>query len=713
MVALLLAVAFQAQGADALPALSPSIEHDADYLLTTDDFSSPQFGMRVEDVREGEGRLVVRTTGAEFVFDIADGTLHLRQRLGAEREAATVMFGADTLAGLKVEKRSDGAVRLTAAEGKLRMRINGDSLLMIRDERALAVGCEPLFSPRTAREYAGNFLLLDEYGGIGSYLATGPASSCTSRPGETVEYSLQPGQILWLAVAPPREYPWEASFRDRVCWHWSTKTGYPPDADIEQWSRYGNILLQQSEVMLWKDWSLRFIPRDGLAEFQRVNATCERLGMRNIVYTSPFYFLTGTGLESRAMNSFDNFAVTGFSPGDEHGLNWPIFVEEIRKVMRDYKPDGLYFDGIYGNVVRTYLLSRKAREIVGDDGILEYHATGSPPGGGVYLPQIDTYYSFILRGEGCQPLYTDPDYLRYFVSTYNVSNSIGVLCNNNDYPLDERFVNTLLDDNIRLHYLLGGPEDQRTQGMERYYWPALNDGLRERVARASEARQAATPPMWELLRRARESTDAGLRDLYEWKPSDPGLHAEVDANKDAEAPLPGGWRAYMSPHSEAKIGTDGQVLRIDARAHTVAYLERDLPADAVAVECRIRGVGDCGMSWGPGVLLRVGARTFRVGVRSDGQAQVDVTGKQMLVPDFPVGKWSMLRIRLTQGCVVFESLLGELGWRPFHVEYVGAVEGPRSIAVGKIPYDGSKTEYTDHGGLGACEIGLVRAYGAP
>ena len=51
---------------------------------------------------------------------------------------------------------------------------------------------------------------------------------------------------------------------------------------------------------------------------------------------------------------------------------------------------------------------------------------------------------------------TREDYLRYFVSTYNISNSIGVLCNNNDYPLDEKFVNTLLDNNIRLHYLLGG-----------------------------------------------------------------------------------------------------------------------------------------------------------------------------------------------------------------------------------------------------------------
>lgn len=289
----------------------------------------------------------------------------------------------------------------------------------------------------------------------------------------------------------PRPYPWEKSFTERVAWHWSKKTGYPSDADIEQWSRHANILLQQAEVMLWKDWSLRFIPRNGLEEFQRVNRTCERLGMRNIVYTSPTYFLTGTGLESKAMNNFDNFAITGFSPGDGRGLNWPIFLSEITKVMKEYQPDGLYFDGIYDNIVRTYLISRKTRELVGDIGIMEYHATGSPPGNGVYLPQIDTYFTFILRGEGSQGQYTDPDYLRYFVSTYNISNSIGVLCNNNDYPLDKKFMSTLLDNNIRVHYIAGGSEDPRRQGMERYYWPALKPELVKRVEGQQEARQAA------------------------------------------------------------------------------------------------------------------------------------------------------------------------------------------------------------------------------
>ena len=713
MSALLLALVLNTIAADeqALPPVSPSVEHDAEYLLTTDDFSCSQFGMAVEDVREDGGRLTVRTTGAEFVFEPAAGTLRLRQRLGKAREAAVVSLGEGALTELKVEHRSEGAVLLSARGGDLRIRINGDSLLMLRDAAEREVSYRLGFSPLTVRQAGGNYLFLDEYGGVGSYLATGFAATSEPYTGAAVSCRLQPDQILWLSVAPPREYPWEDSLRDRVCWHWSTQTGYPPDSDIETWSRHGNILLQQSEVMLWKDWSLRFIPRNGVEEFERVNRTCERLGMRNIVYTSPFYFLTGTGLESRAMNSFDNFAVTGFSPGDGRGLNWPIFIAEITKVVREYRPDGLYFDGIYDNVVRTYIVARKAREIVGERGLLEYHATGSPPGGGVYLPQIDTYFNFILRGEGCEAQYTDPDYLRYFVSTYNTSNSIGVLCNNNDYPLDKGFVDTLLDDNVRLHYLLGGPEDQRTQGMTRYYWPALNEGLRARVERAASERETAGTGIGEALRRAASSDASTLRPIYEASFADAGFSANVNPEKPEDIALPDGWHAYLSPHSQGAISSEGGVLRISALGNTVAYLERPVPDDTVAVGCRIRGTAECGMSWGPGLLLRIGARMFRAGLRSDDRAQIDRGGSQTLFEGFPLGSWSWLRLRFVEGCALYETSEDGTSWRCLQIEYVGTLDGPKSVAVGKIPYDGSRTEYTDFGGPGGCEVTAVRVLG--
>ncbi len=710
MIAPALMLAFLALAAPQapLPALSPSIEADAEYLLTTEELSSAQFGMAVEQVSASDGRVTIRTTGATFVLEPAANRLTLAQRIGARREIAEVAFPAGRLRGLAVTRRSPGSVLLSADGGRLTIRVNGDSLLMLRDESPLKLRWRIGFSPKSVRASQGNMLLLDEYGAFGAYLATPGGAGCVDGPRGTVACGLDGGQILWLAVGPPRAFRWQQSLDDRVLWHWSMETGYPTDAEIEKWSPYGNILLQQSEVMLWKDWSLRFLPRNGIEEFERVNRTCERLGLRNIVYTSPLYFLTGTGLESKAMNSFEHFAETGFSPGDGRGLNWPIFVAEIAKVVREYRPDGLYFDGIYDSVVRTYIVARKAREIVGDHGLLEYHATASPPGGGVYLPQIDTYFDFLLRGEGCEAHYASPDYLRYFVSTYNISNSIGVLCNNNPYPLDEAFVATLLDDNIRLHYSLGGPDDQRTIGMERSYWPKLNGALRGRVERAAAARQAEWPSVWEAMREARESTGAGQPVLYRASLDQPGL--TVSAPTDATE-LPDGWTACVGPRSGGRIAPRDGALRIEALGNSFAFLERALPAETATIACRVRGEGECGMSWGPAIALRAGGRAFRLGVRSDGRAQIDRTGGQELFDGFAVGEWHWLRMRFVAGCLAYEASDDGTHWRLLAIDHVGSLEGPLTLLVGKVPYNVSKTEYTEIGGPGVCELADVQVLG--
>jgi hypothetical protein len=697
------------------PALSPSIEADAEYLLTTTDFMQAQFGMTLEVAAAGPERIVLRTTGAEIAIQPGADAIQVRQRLGREREAVRLTFPAGSLAGLQVTRSGSGAALLANGAGTLQMRVNADSLIMVRSAAALRVTCNVGFEAASVRRSAADVLLLDEWGCVGVYLATGGGTVEISPETQTVVHELAARQILWVSVGPPRPYDWEASCKERVVWHWSMKTGYPSDAEIESWSAQSNILLQQSEVMLWKDWSLRFIPRNSLEEFQRVNRTCERFGMRNIVYTSPFYFLTGTGLESKAMNNFDNYEVSGFSPGDDRGLNWPIFLSEITKVMREYQPDGLYFDGIYGNIVRTYLIARKAREVVGDRGLLEYHATGSPPGGGCYLPQIDTYFNFILRGEGSAERYSDPDYLRYFVSTYNISNAIGVLCNNNDYKIDEVFVNTLLDSNVRLHLIPGGAEDPRTQAMARLYWPALNADLAARVEAVAARRQAQFVARRQELRRALEMSTAGLRVIWQESFSDPALAATLPTpppEKGLEATLPGGWTAFLSPHSEATLRATAGTLAISARAHTVASLERELPPETVAVECKVRAEGDFGQSWGPGLCLRVGESRARIGLRADDRLQTDGAGEQPLYAGYPKATWYWLRLRLAGSFVLSEVSRDGTTWTCLSTAHLPAPSGPRRLFLGKIPYDGTRAEYTEFGDLGTVAIADVKVYAA-
>ena len=636
-----------------------------------------------------------------------------------------VAFPEGALEGLKVERKGTGAVLLSSRGGKLRMRINGDSLLMMKDAEPLSVSYTLGFEPATVRQFSGNSLLLDEYGGIGSYAATGPRVAVrmsNELRNLSVDCGLAAEQVLWLSVAPPKPYDWEASFGDRVVWHWSRQTGYPTDPQIEEWRQYGNLLLQQSEVMLWKDWSLRFIPRNGIEEFERVNRTCERLGMRNFVYTSPFYFLTGTGKEDRAMNSFDNFEVTGFSPGDGRGLNWPIFLAEIKKVVREYKPDGLYFDGIYSNVVRTYLIARKAREVVGEGGILEYHATGSPPGGGVYVPQIDTYFNFILRGEGRQSAYENDDYLRYFVSTYNISNSIGVLCNNNNYELDEAFIGKLLDNNIRLHLIPGWLKNYRKDAMEKLYWPALNDSLKQRVAAACERRSEAWAEVWARVREAAEKGTEDLEVVYEEDfegvelaarapapPPDP--KAQRIAPKDVEyLELPEGWRGYFSANNEGGIEVEKGLLRITGRANTCAYLERELPDNVIAVQCKVRGLPDCGASWGPGLLLRTGDSFHRINVRSDNRIGIDRAEGQLLLDGFHHSIWYWVRMHIVGELLVYQVSGDGQQWQTVRVDSIGELSGNKRLLIGKIANNGANVEWEDVGPGGTSYLDEVRAF---
>ena len=724
---LLLALLLGAHGsvAEDVASVSPSLEADADYLLTTSDFMDAQFGMSVDGVEQAPGGVTVRTTGAEFVFEPDAGLLHLRQRLGIAREVATVSFPPDALRGLRVRREGSGAVLLATGRSGLQLRINADSLMMLKTPSPLSVSCEVHMAPGTLRRHGANVLMLDEHGGFGSYVAAGPPTAAAVVDGSTIRQELAAGNVLWLSVAPPRPYDWAASFRNRVAWHWSMETGYPSDTQIQEWSRYGNLLLQQAEVMLWKDWSLRFIPRDGLEEFSRVTEACARNGMRNFVYTSPFYFLTGTGRESEAMNSFDNFAVTGFSPGDGRGLNWPIFLSEITKVMREYQPGGLYFDGIYDNVVRTYLIARKAREVVGDTGILEYHATGSPPGGGVYLPQIDTWFNFILRGEGAQSQYENDDYLRYFVSTWNISNAIGVLCNNNEYPLSEAFVDKFLDDNIRLHYLCDAPGSPRMQAMETLYWPALTPALRERVEKAGVARAEAAKQAQAALREAEAQGVEGLDLVFQEDFGDANLAAKAPTPPVGTAPqtrppsdpawiaLPGGWRAAFSPNSRGQMSGEGGVLTITAASNTCAYIERDLPGNAVAVQGRFRCPVDGGMSWGPGLLLRIGDKWRRLNVRGDDRIGLDRADGQVLLDGYPSDTWYWLRLRLVGEVLCSEVSRDGAQWRVVRAENLGRIQGPRSLLVGKIDNGGSSIEHRELGAEGTSQVAEVRVYAAP
>ena len=175
----------------------------------------------------------------------------------------------------------------------------------------------------------------------------------------------------------------------------------------------------------------------------------------------------------------------------------------ITKVMNVHKPDGLYFDGQYtSNPAALYALARRTRELIGEDGILEWHSTTALGNGHCYLPQADAYVDFILRGEGRESVYEDFEYLRYFVSFYNINNCIGVLCNNGPIGVNPNLVRDVLRANRALsrhRELAGKPNWWRV--LEEEYFPKLNPALQNTGRRshgcASETVWGTGPrPCW-------------------------------------------------------------------------------------------------------------------------------------------------------------------------------------------------------------------------
>lgn len=397
----LLGAAAQTTRPTSQPAAAPTFQG----LMNPASFPEPQFGMRVESADIADQRLQIRTTGAVMEMDLRSGRGIFRQRVGAERGVLAVeIAGIDGPADVTHRGPGLAFVRHPA----FHLRVNGDSLFMLQARRPLRIVLRRRIDCGFTASWKANHVLFDEWGGFGLYCSQQEIDDAFDPYGDvTARYELPADAVLWIGICPPKPYDWERSLRDNVVWHWSNSAGYPRDDALKAWSREGNIVLLQSEVMLWKDWNLAFQPRLGAAEFARVRGTVHRLGMRFIVYTSPFYFLRGTALESAAMNNFENFR--GWPPGRPTGENMGLFLAEIEGLLREHRPDGLYFDGQYSeNPAALYALARRSRALVGDGGLLEWHSTSALGPDLCFLPHADAYVDFILRGEGREPLYA-PD----------------------------------------------------------------------------------------------------------------------------------------------------------------------------------------------------------------------------------------------------------------------------------------------------------------
>jgi hypothetical protein len=380
-----------------------------------------EFDMRIESATENRGVITIRTTGANFQID-SHGSIRCWQRIPRERLVLEVSF-APAAGPFHIEKQDGFSCTVSCHAGTLTFQ--GDSLVIIRTKENIKTGFTGHFHPAYHFEKDGKWMLMDEEGGFGVYPVESKTASAPvlSRLPWGIAYEFTGGDETWLSVFPPRPFNWNRAFEPIE--HDGSNEGagaYPTNDQIADAAKYCKVLTLHAGI--WQDvpedvkvrmtpilhlpkkyaghpqpWlSAKHVPSN-MAEFIRVRDEAHRRGMKVVVYLSPYYSTA------------------------------PDIFAEMQRVLSGYQVDGLYFDGISEDFRKSYAVIHRAREILGNDRILYVHCSFDPlKDGRIYCPFIDTYADYIIRGEaGVWGLKLD-DFLRWTISGYNISNTVGYWC---------------------------------------------------------------------------------------------------------------------------------------------------------------------------------------------------------------------------------------------------------------------------------------------
>jgi hypothetical protein len=417
-------------------------------------------GMALDSTSEEKRGIRVVTTGAVYFFDRTKNQIECSQRIPNLRKVAVI-------SGLSLQTvKLDGplAEQCKLSAGKDSFVVSRDSLLRIGFAGPATIVLRGLYQPSCQQNVDNDFFLPDEQGGVAACLVLGKAvmeRSAGWAPGWRLRYAVsEPGE-LWVSVFPPRPFPWRQSY-ETMLHSFSCNRPFPSDSDLADWRRYGSILTLHSWV--WKgkfgsqygveddeSYKAREFEPKSQGELRRVIETAHRLNMKVIVYMSPYYAADPTpqGIED--------------------------FVRRVRERIQQYGFDGVYFDGAAREVRPAYEFVVRTRQALGNDAVLHLHLTGVPS---LVCPFIDCHADYILRGEH---LGLSEEYARWFVSGYQLSNSIGTFCYDR-LRVNKDLIDRLLRVHARLPFWVGDGTwhgakyhltEAEQQTMRDHYYPAL------------------------------------------------------------------------------------------------------------------------------------------------------------------------------------------------------------------------------------------------
>jgi len=394
--------------------------------------------MRVEDAQVKQQRIVVVTTGAEYVFDLAGNTITASQRIETPRKIATWVSSL-SFDGLNVLSQSDKDCVL--ANDSVTFGIQCDSLVMVVPHDQLVLKCTSHIGGRWNRQACGHMLIVDDFGGMSVNpdipFGTGRLARVhfgrhyegvkpgRVRPGEVdfsgtsdrqqllshaepdweISYYLTSGERLGISVFPPRPFPWAESFQ--FAWLLAKRKdpldGYPRRVRGEHHVELLWDFFQRSWAMSWGPWHE---PYDESLVHKHV-AAIKAAGAAPIMYASPQWYYSRDAQE---------------------------FAGELRRLRDTYGIEGIYYDGIPSQEwLVAYEEMRMTRELFPEGPVIVHNTgqcyNGNPPLGepALRIPAVETYATATYAGELVYGEGPDWPFIQYSASQYRKANNIGVM----------------------------------------------------------------------------------------------------------------------------------------------------------------------------------------------------------------------------------------------------------------------------------------------
>ncbi len=362
--------------------------------------------MKVEELRQEGGAVVVETTGA--TFSCSENSLAVTAKIPRMSEVVTWQLEGSGPWHMVQET----SVEVMLKRGPQTITIGDDGFVEFASEDRRAVTMSLLFSLRSfetndqAADYRGDGF------GCGVYRLKGQSNRCDTRS----RFTIDRGSSLFFHVFPPR-LPNPDLARAQIAHEGRPRSGEElPHPDLIA------AVSQQAQIFALHAYFWR-------EEFPQARPRFSRYRFRPNPWRSAVHEPLNEDQFRQTIDVVHNHGMR-FLPyvSPRHSLSHNM-LEELQRLTSFYDLDGFYLDGLRGNFLEQRSFIRALRRQLGPKKIIYLNGSDQPFGSPrITAPFIDSHCDFVLRGDSGKGGLSRDTFLQRCVSGIGGGNQVGVWC---------------------------------------------------------------------------------------------------------------------------------------------------------------------------------------------------------------------------------------------------------------------------------------------